>query len=101
MPTVAELFSLAWKHHQAGNVTQAEQLYRQVLQTDPRHADAWCFLGAACQGQGRGAEAETHFRRAVQLVPDYAGAHNWLGMLLAQQNRFPEAVASFQLGLLA
>ena len=58
MAEVAEVFSWAWQQHQAGQFAQAEQLYRHALQHDPRHADAWCFLGAACQAQGRLAEAE-------------------------------------------
>jgi tetratricopeptide (TPR) repeat protein len=99
--TPAELFSLAWQQHQTGEIARAEQLYRQVLQSDPQHADAWCFLGAACQAQGRLAEAENCFRRAVQIIPSYAVAYNWLGMLLAQQGRFEEGVVSFQQGLSA
>jgi len=99
--TVAEVFSLAWKHHQAGGFSQAEQLYRQILQADPSHADACCFLGAACQAQGKLAEAERHYRQAVRLMPAYAGAHNCLGMLLAEQGQLTQAVASFQQGLRA
>jgi len=96
MATVAEVFSLGWKHHQAGGFVQAEQLYRQVLQADPSHSDAWCFLGAACQAQGKLAEAEANYRRAMQVLPGHASAHNCLGVLLAQRGQMAEAVASFQ-----
>jgi predicted O-linked N-acetylglucosamine transferase (SPINDLY family) len=96
MPTVAEVFTLAWKHHQAGGFTQAEHLYRQVLQADPMHSDAWCFLGAACQAQGKIGEAEMSFRRAVQVFPEHASAHNCLGVLLAQRGQLTESVASFR-----
>jgi protein O-GlcNAc transferase len=96
MPTVAQVFALAWKHHQAGGLAQAEQLYKQVLQADPNHADASCFLGAVCQAQGRLAEAEMSYRRALSIAPNYGNAHNCLGVLLAQQNRFAEAGASFE-----
>jgi tetratricopeptide (TPR) repeat protein len=99
MTTAAEMFALAWQHHQAGGFPQAEQLYRQVLQANPRHADAWCFLGAVCQAQGKFAEAEVNYRRAIQLAPMYGSAHNCLGALLAQQNRLAEAATSFQQAL--
>jgi protein O-GlcNAc transferase len=95
--TVAEVFAQAWQRHQAGNLPQAEQLYRQILQEDPSHADAWCFLGAACQAQGRLAEAESHFRKAVQLLPGHPSAQNCLGVLLANQGKLDEAAASFQM----
>jgi len=93
--TIAELFALAWKHHQAGDLFQAELLYRHVVQADPRHADAWCFLGAACQAQGKLAEAEANFRRAVQLTPCHPSAQNCLGIMLAQQGKLDEAATCF------
>jgi protein O-GlcNAc transferase len=96
MSAGSQLFALAWKHHQTGGLAQAEQLYRQVLHSDPNHADAWCFLGAACQAQGKLAEAEMSYRRALQIAGNYGNAHNCLGVLLAQQNRFAEAGASFE-----
>jgi tetratricopeptide (TPR) repeat protein len=101
MSTATDLFSLAWKYHQAGNLAHAEQLYRQLLGADPSHADGWCFLGAACLAQGKSTDAETYFRRALQIVPDYVSAHTYLGMLLAQQGRFDEAVESFHQGIRA
>ena len=45
MPTVSEAFTLALQHHQAGNLPQAEQLYNQILQADPAHADTHHLLG--------------------------------------------------------
>ena len=69
--SAADLFNQAWQHHQAGRIQQAEQLYRQALVADPASADAWCFLGAACQAQGRLGEAEINYRRAVMLLPTH------------------------------
>src|SRR5262245_13241616 len=40
MSTLAELCTAAHKHYEAGEWRQAEQLYRQVLRTDPYHAEA-------------------------------------------------------------
>jgi tetratricopeptide (TPR) repeat protein len=96
MATVAEVFGQAWKCHQAGSLPQAEQLYRQVLQVDPKHADAWCFLGAVCQAQGRIADAERNLRRAVQLMPSHPSAQNLLGIVLAQQGRHEDAARAFE-----
>jgi protein O-GlcNAc transferase len=97
--TVAEVFSQAWNYHQAGGFPQAEQLYRHILQADPRHADAWCFLGAACQAQGKLRDAEANYREAVLVLPNHTSALNCLGVLLAQQGRLAEANASFRQAL--
>jgi tetratricopeptide (TPR) repeat protein len=94
--TARELFGLAWQHHQTGRFPQAENLYRQGLQANPSHPDAWCFLGAVCQAQEKLADAELSYRRAIQLAPTYGSAHNCLGALLARQNRLAEAGASFR-----
>jgi tetratricopeptide (TPR) repeat protein len=96
MPTASDVFGQAWKYHQAGSFSQAEQLYRQVLQTDPNNADAWCFLGAVCQAQGKITEAEANLRRAAQLMPSHPTAPNLLGIVLAQQGKLDDAASCFQ-----
>ena len=40
MNSLPQMFELALKYHQAGDLHQAESLYRQILQVDPQHADA-------------------------------------------------------------
>src|SRR5262245_47872283 len=69
VPNLDATFALAWKHHQASNFREAELLYRQILTVDPHYADAWCFLGAVLQAQGKLADAEQSQRRAVAILP--------------------------------
>ena len=38
MATVAEALNIALKHHQSGNLRQAEAIYRQVLAVEPEAA---------------------------------------------------------------
>jgi len=94
--SAAATFALAWKHHQAGSFAQAEQLYKEILQANPSHADAWCFLGGAYQAQGRLAEAEAHYRRAAQLSPEHPSAGDCLGVVVAMQGRLDEAGVIFE-----
>jgi tetratricopeptide (TPR) repeat protein len=96
MTSTVELLSRVRQLQQAGAFAQAEQLCRQILQTEPSHTDAWCFLGEACESQGKLADAEMCYRRAIQILPGYANAFNWLGMVLARQGRMAEAVTCFQ-----
>jgi tetratricopeptide (TPR) repeat protein len=99
MSTSKEAFALALRYHNAGNFFQAEQLYRQILQADRACADAWCFLGAACDAQGKSAEARTHYARAIELKPDYAAAHYNLGLALEHEGQLAEAAASYRRAL--
>jgi len=40
MATIPEALSITVRHHQAGELSQAEKIYRQILDVDPSHADA-------------------------------------------------------------
>src|ERR1700733_6783523 len=52
MATLGEVLSLGVHQHQAGNLPQAEQLYQQILERDPRHADALHLLGVIAHQRG-------------------------------------------------
>src|SRR5438094_7149898 len=99
MPTIDAAVALGRQYHQAGDLVQAEQTYRQILHAYPDHADTLCLLGAACQALGKLDDAVTSCRRALFLRPDFAEAHNNLGIALARQGHLPEAVESFQQAL--
>ena len=45
MSALMETLNQALRCHQAGQLPQAEQLYRQVLQADPACSHAWNLLG--------------------------------------------------------
>ena len=48
-PEMADAFATAWEHHRAGRVALAEPLYRQVIEANPRQADALHLFGrSAC-----------------------------------------------------
>ncbi len=96
MATIAEALAQAVEYHQAGDVQRAEQIYRQIVQADPNHAETWCYLGVACLGAGRMEEAVAHYQRAIRIRPDHAAAHSDLGIALSQLNRRDEAVASLR-----
>jgi tetratricopeptide (TPR) repeat protein len=61
-----------WEHHQAGRLRQAEEIYRQILESSPEHADAWGLLGAAAYAQGRLQDAVEYLHHALRLRPDWA-----------------------------
>ena len=99
MATPMELCDLAVRYHRQGDVKQAEQLYRQVLEADPGHADAHANLGVALLTTGRKHEALACFRQALCSDPQHFYAHNNLGNALMEQGHMAEAVACFRQAL--
>jgi protein O-GlcNAc transferase len=99
MATVGEILSVGWTHHQAGDLGQAEQLYRQAMQAFPDSVDAWYLCGVVCQVTGRLDEAIGYYREALRLRPEFAEVHNNLGVALAMQGKYDEAVPCYQRSL--
>ena len=85
--------------HRTGKLPQAEQVFRQILQTAPQNATAWCFLGMICHDTGRFDEAVKCYRRALELKPDFQEVHNNLGNTLFSLGKTDEAVAHLKKAL--
>jgi predicted O-linked N-acetylglucosamine transferase (SPINDLY family) len=96
MATIAESMALAWQYHQAGRFAEAEQGYRQVLQSAPSHTDAWYLLGTACHVQGKLGDAVACYEQALRLRPDYAEVHSNLGVAYRVGGRIADAIAHFR-----
>jgi protein O-GlcNAc transferase len=99
LPGVQELFALALKKHQAGHFSDAERLYRQILQTDSRHTDALHFLGVLAHQAGRNDMAVDLIGKAIAQNGRVPGFHINLGNALKAQGKFPEAAAAYAYAL--
>ena len=91
MPTVREAFTTAIQHHRSGRLPLAEQIYRQVVQADPSHEDAWHLLGILNAQTGNPQGAIECISRALSLRPHWAEARANLGNALREQGRLDEA----------
>jgi len=96
MATHAEALTQALQYQQAGNLTQAEQIYRQVLQANPASPEAHNNLGNVLSHQGRPQEAIASFREALRWRPDLPEVHFNLGNTLNQMGNVQGAVACYQ-----
>ena len=99
MATIAEALSIAFAHHQRGQIAEAERIYRQIVAAEPTHADAWHLLGVAAHQAGRNAEAVESISRAVSLCGANANYYNHLGAAYAALERYSEAEAAFRQAL--
>lgn len=81
------LLQTAIARHQAGQLPQAEQLYRQILQQQPQHPEALCLLGViACQ-RGNLDDGIALCRQALVLRPEYVQARENLYLALWKRGR--------------
>ena len=52
MESTSEALARGIAHHQAGRLSDAEQIYRQILATEPDNAQAWNLLGVTSFQRG-------------------------------------------------
>jgi tetratricopeptide (TPR) repeat protein len=99
MQSVTQMFDLALRYHQGGNLQQADLLYRQILRADPWHAEALHLLGVIAHQIGKSDLAVDYIKKALRIRPDTPQAHNNLGIALRGQGKLDEAIASYQQAL--
>jgi protein O-GlcNAc transferase len=81
--------------HQAGQFAEAERLYLQILQADPRNFFAYHMLGILRSQQGRNAEALELIGAALKVNPDSTEALSNYGNVLTILGRLKDALAAF------
>jgi tetratricopeptide (TPR) repeat protein/SAM-dependent methyltransferase len=94
--SISQLFAAARSHHLAGQLPQAEALYRRVLAIDPNHDDALHRLGILAHQIGRSDAAVELMERAISINghnPDY---HYNLGLVFQALGRGDDAVAQYR-----
>ena len=90
---------LAMEHHVAGRLTQAENIYQQVLQSNPDQPVALHLLGLIAHQTGKNDIAVELISKAIIIQPNYAEAHYNLGNALSDLGRPDEAVNHFRAAL--
>ena len=95
---IKQLLQQAIAHHQAGQLQEAECLYRVVLQVQPGHADANHNLGVLAVQVKQAAAGLPHFKIALETDPDQV--QFWLSYIdaLIQCNQIEAASQVLQEG---
>jgi tetratricopeptide (TPR) repeat protein len=93
MAVTDDMLTLAVNYHRQGALALAEQLYQQILNIDPDHADALQLRGALAHQQGRHAEAWHYLRHAIRVDATQAHFHNNLASTCKELGRLDEARA--------
>ncbi|MGP0090776.1 MAG: tetratricopeptide repeat protein [Xanthobacteraceae bacterium] len=95
-PKTQQALQIAWQHHQAGRLPEAEKIYRQVLSVEPLNADALGLLGMVALQGGNNETAADLLGRAVALQPAHPDLLRYLGDAYLNLNRLAEAEACFR-----
>jgi Tfp pilus assembly protein PilF len=96
---IRSMLGTALEHHRAGRMTEAEQIYRQILTVDARHSDSLHLLGMIEHQAGRHDAAVDLIRRAIAIHEQGASYHSNLGTVLQAQGNLEEAAACYQRAL--
>jgi predicted O-linked N-acetylglucosamine transferase (SPINDLY family) len=97
--SIADAISQGMRHHQAGQLAEAERIYRQVLARDPQNAHVLHLLGTIALQVGQYAAAADLIGQAIRLDRSQAAFHANLGEALRQQQKAAEAIESYQRAL--
>jgi len=96
MATISEAIRIAESHQQAGRLSEAEQIFRQVVGAEMHRHEIWHRLGLlACQTKQYD-EAVRCIGRAVAICPKVAEYHNSLGVAYYFLGKPAEAESCFQ-----
>jgi tetratricopeptide (TPR) repeat protein len=79
-----------------GDLSRAEQHYRQAIALNAGAAEAYYNFGVLCYQSKRLAEARAALEKALAINPAYAEAHNNLGVLLQEQGSLDLAARHFE-----
>ncbi len=91
MVSQADIFALAQQYQQAGSLVAAEQLYLQILQSEPSNAESLHFLGILKSQTGDHAAALGYMQQALALRPEIAHFHSNLGLVYLAQGQLAQA----------
>ncbi len=93
--SIAEALQVGIQHHSQGNLAEAEQIYRKVLEADPNSAGAWHLLGVIAHQVGQQQVALEYITRAIELLPTDPGFHSNLGEVFRALGRHNEALVCY------
>jgi protein O-GlcNAc transferase len=96
---IPQVLDRAIGFHQLRQFAEAERLYGQILQVEPKNFKARHLLGVARYQQGQNAEALALIGDALKINPGDPQALANYGLVLHALRRFPEALAIYDKAL--
>lgn len=80
--------------YEAKNYTQAQEVFRAVIQDEPENSQALYYLGMSLLGSGNGSEALDNLKKAADLAPDSDRIQVGLARAYIDQKDYDNAAAA-------
>ena len=93
---MSHLLATAVRHHESGRLEEAGSIYRQILRSEPRNADALHLYGLLAHQCGDNKDAAKRIGGAVRINPHSALYRFNLGLVLAAQGDLEAAAESYR-----
>jgi len=90
--TTKENFDLAVQNQQKNNLLVAENLYKEILKTNPNHASSHNNLGLIFHAYKDLQQARDCYEKAIAIEPNYVNAYNNLGLVLKELGERKKAI---------
>lgn len=94
--TLDEAVALAILLQKNGQLVEAQELYRRVLDTSPNHPDALHYAGVLAHQQGHSDRAVALIEQSLAAAPDRADCYNNLGIIFQSTSRLESALEAYQ-----
>lgn len=96
---ILQKFKQADYLYKQGNFSEAEQLYSEIIETDPGQFDALHRLGILSYKKGQYADAHRYIGAALEVSPNEAPALSDFGLVQATLDDLQGALASYDAAL--
>lgn len=94
--SIPQALAIGMQHHQAGELQQAEAVYRQILTADPNQPDSMHLLGLIAFQCNQPEPAIQLIQKAISINSKMAVWHRNLAKVLTHVGRIEEATQSAQ-----
>ena len=93
---IEKILQMAREYHQAGNLEQAEPLYKRILKKKPNRSDVLLFLGILSYERRQYDEAIQYLKKTIQADPRNSDAYYNLANAYAEKELPDEATTYYQ-----
>ena len=99
MINTAQKLAIGLQYQNSNKLLQAQEIYQEILQQEPNHAEAWHWLGVVAYQQKEYVSAIEYINKAIKLAVPTAQFLNNLGIAYRANGQYSEAISAYKQAL--